>query len=226
MYCTKCGSQNELNSKYCTKCGSDLNQKISEGEDNKLKSINTMSILSIVFSFILPPIGLILSIIGLIRCNRYKKETNEKVSYLPLNIAGIVISSLITFIIIFIILIIMGISSLFKSSDKVLKSTWDCKMSPYSSNYVLTVKFNENDFIWGKYEMEENNQLRGSYYILDREYTNSKNEYKIRFNPTYYISSGKESNNYTKSIDMEIKFDEKSATIISENSTRYYCERR
>ncbi|MBP3635730.1 MAG: zinc ribbon domain-containing protein [Bacilli bacterium] len=226
MYCSRCGAQNELNSKFCAKCGNNLNEMAEEVDDKKLKSINRFSIASFILSFLLPPIGLILSIIGLVRCNKYKKETNEKVGYLAFNIVGIIISIVITFIILLVAIIVFGVFTIFKGSDEILKSTWECKMSPFSSTKVVTVKFDGKDFMWGKYGDEENNNFSGKYYILDREYTNGKNEYSIDFRPNYYIVSGKKSYNYPTSQKMEIEFDEKRATITSSNSARYYCERK
>ncbi len=225
MYCSKCGAQNELNSKFCIQCGNSLNQVVDQ-EDKKVKSIKTISVIAFIFSIILPPVGLVLSIIGLVKCNKYKKETNKNVSYLPFNIVGIIVSIFISFIIILIILVFASVFSIFNSNDKILKSTWNCRTNSYFGNYVLTVQFNEKDFLWAKYGDEEENQLRGNYYILSREYDDGTSEYEIKFTPNYYISNGIESDDYPKSMIMDIDFDQTSATITSENSFKYYCERK
>lgn len=226
MYCSKCGMQNDPNSKFCTKCGNSLESSVEVVDDKRLKSINTMSIVAFIFSFLIAPVGLILSIIGLVRCNKYKKETNKKVNNSVFNIVGIIVSAFLTFIILILLVVFTSLYLVFRGQDEILRSTWECKINPYSSNYVVTVKFSKKDFIWAKYGSEENNQLRGNYSIVSREYTNGKNEYTIKFEPNYFISNGKESSNYIKSINMDISFDETSATIISENSTKYYCERK
>lgn len=226
MYCSRCGMQNDSNSKFCTNCGSVLETKVEVSDEKRLKSINAMSIVAFIFSFLLAPVGLILSIIGLVRCNKYKKETNQKVNNSVFNIVGIIVSAFLTLIIIILAIVFTSLYLVFKGQDEILKSTWECKLGPYSSNYVVTAKFDKNDLIWAKYESEESNQFRGNYYIVGREYTNGKNEYTIKFEPNYYISNGKESNNYAKLINMTVIFDETSATITSENSTKYYCERK
>lgn len=226
MYCSKCGMQNDSNSKFCTNCGNVLESKVEVVDEKRLKSINTMSIVAFVFSFLLAPVGLILSIIGLVRCNKYKKETNQKVNNSVFNIVGIIVSAFITFILFILAIVFTSLYLVFKGQDDILKSTWECRNNPYFGNYAVTAKFNKKDFIWAKYGVEEDNQLRGNYSIINREYTNGKNEYTIKFEPNYYIANGKESNNYTKSINMSISFDETTAIITSENSTKYYCERK
>lgn len=226
MYCSKCGMQNDSNSKFCTNCGGVLESKVEVVDEKRLKSINKMSIIAFIFSFLLAPLGLILSIIGLVRCNKYKKETNQKVNNSVFNIVGIIVSAFLTFIILILVIVFTSLFLVFKGKDEILKSTWECKISPFSSNYVVTAKFNKKNFIWAKYGSEENNQLKGNYSIISREYNNGKNEYTIKFEPNYYIANGKESNNYTKYINMSISFNETSATITSENSTKYYCERK
>ena len=53
---------------------------------DKEKSINTFSIVAFVLSFLLFPVGLILSIIGLVRCKNYKKEEGKYPRYFAFNI--------------------------------------------------------------------------------------------------------------------------------------------
>lgn len=229
MYCSKCGTKNDLNSKFCSKCGAELDNNmelLDNVDDKKLKCIKTISILALIFSFILPPVGLILSIIGIIKYSKYSKEKSIKFNYLIFNIISIIVSAFITFMIVLFLIIFTIVYTVFKSQDDILKSTWECTISPYSSTYVVTARFDSNEFMWAKYGDESDNQLRGDYRILSRKSENGENEYKIKFSPNYYISSGIESDNYSRNVTMTIEFDETSATITSENSTRYYCVRK
>ena len=59
---------------------------------DKEKSINNFSIVAFVLSFLIAPAGLILSIIGLVRCKNYKKEYGNNPKYFAFNIVGLVIS--------------------------------------------------------------------------------------------------------------------------------------
>lgn len=225
MFCQKCGAQNELNSKFCSVCGNDLSNKIETKDDENTKGIKVLSIVGLVLAFIFPPIGIIFSAIALAKSNKYKKEMGTSSGYTPIAAMGLGFSIFITFIILIIVLVCIGVFSIFKGHDDVLKSTWECKMSPFSTTKVVTATFNDDNFVWAKYGDEKDNYLSGTYYISNREYKDGKNEYTVRFSPNYYIVSGKEKSNYTKSINMDIEFNAKTATIKSSNSTTYYCER-
>lgn len=227
MYCEKCGTQNELNSKFCSVCGNDLNQKSVIAKD-KIKNIKVMSIIALICAFILPPVGIILSSIALSKSNKYKKEMGIKSGYTPMSIVGLVLSIFITIMILCIILILIGVFSIYigvKDRDDILKSTWECKMSTYSTTKVVTATFNDDNFIWAKYGDERNNYLKGTYNISNRQYKNGKNKYSISFYPNYYVLSGKKNDNYIKSTTVNIEYNESNATINFSNSTTYYCER-
>ncbi len=223
MFCQKCGKENKNSSKYCASCGEKL------GENNVIQT-NTdepkvLSILSLVFSIILFPVGLILSIIGLVKCSKYKKENNKNSKYLPFNIAGLIVSIFELILITVLIFIVVVLYNSFSNSDKIMKSTWKCKMSPFSSNYVSTATFDGSNFTWSKYNDEENNTIKGTYNIINREYSDGEVEYELILKPNYYVISGKVQNNYITRLETDMKFTNSSATIEFDN-LKYYCDRR
>ena len=223
MFCQKCGKENKNGSKYCASCGEKL------GENNVIQT-NTdepkvLSILSLVFSIILFPVGLILSIIGLVKCSKYKKENNKSSKYLVFNIAGLIISIFELFLITILVFVVIVLYNSFSNSDKIMKSTWECKMSPFSSNYVSTATFDGSNFTWSKYNDEENNTIKGTYNIINREYSDGDVEYELILKPNHYVISGKVQNNYAGRLEVDMKFTNSSATIEFDN-LNYYCDRR
>ncbi len=83
MYCKKCGSQIDDEAVSCPNCGCATSNYNKCG----VEEIITFSTLSIVFAFLKPIVGIILGILGIIWCIKYK---NPK--YRNRSIAGIVIS--------------------------------------------------------------------------------------------------------------------------------------
>lgn len=103
MYCTNCGNKINNNDKYCTKCGNKLdseNVQFNVNNNIEKKSYSGKKIASIVlgavsialsFMVIFAPLGLIISIIGLIFAFLViNKESN--VLGILLNSVGLVIS--------------------------------------------------------------------------------------------------------------------------------------
>ena len=70
MYCVRCGKNIDESCKYCTSCGYPVDGKVKEEiiKDNA----KVISILGMIFSFIIPIIGLILNIISICKCSKYK----------------------------------------------------------------------------------------------------------------------------------------------------------
>lgn len=230
MYCPKCGKENEKDSEFCKACGTELK---ADGEvvantdtiDSDIKEPKVNSILALVFSIILAPIGLILSIVGLVRCKKYKKETGKSCSYFALNLAGLIVS-IIEILIILIILFAVGIAYFaFREQDNNLKGTWNCSNSMYISSYITEVKFDDNGFQWSKYNDVNNNNFRGNYKIISRKYTDGKSEYDIILSATSKVINGKAST-YIKDTELKVKFNENSAIMESGNgSSRFYCKK-
>ena len=106
MFCPNCGTKN--NSQFCTNCGTKLGNNAPIAQDNSNKT-NLYAILGFVFAFIMPPVGLVLSIIAL---NDMKKK-NEGGKGLA--IAGIIIPSIY---ILFVILFFVAFFSTFYSYER------------------------------------------------------------------------------------------------------------
>lgn len=103
MYCVRCGKNIDEGSKYCTSCGYPVDGKVKEEivKDNG----KVISILGMIFSFIIPIIGLILNIISICKCSKYKSKTGDNSKYKGLSFAGLIISIIMTIIHMIIILL-------------------------------------------------------------------------------------------------------------------------
>ena len=78
MYCSKCGTKNKEESKFCSNCGSEMKEDMYVSKNTSNESgLKALSIIGFIFSFLTFPIGLILSIIGLVKCNKYKKYSRN-----------------------------------------------------------------------------------------------------------------------------------------------------
>lgn len=82
MVCKKCNAQIEDKLQFCPKCGCETGYNAKPADDGK-----KLGILSIVFSFNIAIIGVILGIIGLVKAVKAK----TKISII-LNVVGLVIS--------------------------------------------------------------------------------------------------------------------------------------
>ena len=76
MYCVRCGKNIDEGSKYCTSCGYPVNGKVKEEHETK-DNAQVISILGMIFSFIITVIGLILNIISICKCSKYKSKTGN-----------------------------------------------------------------------------------------------------------------------------------------------------
>jgi len=100
MFCSKCGKEISDKDKYCPYCGcensqneksrnesSDLQQKeVTQTPVQEIRADKTVGVLSLVFAFIFPLVGLIISIIGLVK---YKDKENKSLCTAGLIISGI-----------------------------------------------------------------------------------------------------------------------------------------
>ncbi len=218
MFCSNCGKENEIGSKFCKYCGEEIREEVKIDEDSKVESadenesLKVNSILSLVFSIILAPVGLVLSIIGFNKCDKYKKKSGKNSPYFGLNIAGLIISIIEIFI-----LFIVGIVYVsFSMQDNNLKGTWNCT----SGRYLRIVKFDNNKFEWFV-DGTKNNGIIGDYNIVKREYTNGKSVYDIVLNVKSTVINGKESS-YFKTNKIQMKFDKNNAVIGSYVCTKAY----
>lgn len=237
MYCSKCGSKNNDNSKYCISCGQDLNSSIeisnNLGDENSiLKKLKPISIAGIILSFIFPftIIGLILSIIGLVLNSKYKKENGTGTKYFSLCLIGLIFSIIQIIFIIFVALIFIVFR--IETTD-TLVGKWECGISPISDNYYVTTEFKHNGkFSWGKYGDEFNNNYLGTYTYYEKSDSNFNRQH---YGMTMYIKDytlkgkiqeDKSGIHETLNADVYVSDDREDMEItITTTNRKYYCER-
>lgn len=81
MFCKNCGSEIDNNAYVCPECGVRCGAEVAKR--------NTIGLLGFIFSFIVPLVGLILSIIGYNKANELDGDRKE------LSKAGIIISAVL-----------------------------------------------------------------------------------------------------------------------------------
>ncbi|MBQ9265600.1 MAG: zinc-ribbon domain-containing protein [Bacilli bacterium] len=100
MFCSNCGKEISNKDKYCPYCGCEISQNEkdgSESSDLQQKEVmqtpeqekrvdKTVGVLSLVFAFVFPLVGLIISICGLVK---YKDKENKSLCMAGLIISGI-----------------------------------------------------------------------------------------------------------------------------------------
>ncbi len=93
MFCPKCGGQVDGNAPFCPNCGAALGQPQAQPQQTTYvyqqqpaQQTNIYAILGLVFAFLFPVVGLILSIIGL---NKSKEMNGEGHG---LALAGLIVS--------------------------------------------------------------------------------------------------------------------------------------
>ena len=125
MYCPRCKNEIKDSSKYCPKCRYLLNDNelcIDEKYKNK---ISKLLLIGFIFSFILPPVGLIISIIGVILAYSIKRKTEEQIKNLGMGISGIIFSCF--FIIIYTAIIIIFIKNPIDRYDQFIFGKYYCE---------------------------------------------------------------------------------------------------
>lgn len=187
----------------------------------KEKNLNTFSIVAFIFSFLLFPVGLILSIIGIVRCKKYEKENEIKLKYKVFNIVGLIISILEMLLISFVIIFIIFILNVVKSHDNEVLGSYTCDYR-YSSLPVISANFNDGKFIWSNY-YDSNNVVVGTYKVNSRQINNKVYTYKLSIKPNDYKINNNININTSKSYNITIVKNGNDATITFENGTTYNC---
>ncbi len=109
-YCPNCGNILNDNTTICPKCGMQITQSNTTNTMNTMSAVsstnktNDIAIAGLILSFMIPIVGLVLSIIGL---EKSKEINNGK----RLSIAGIVISAVFTIISIINLIKLFGLLS-------------------------------------------------------------------------------------------------------------------
>ena len=189
----------------------------------KEKSINNFSIVAFILSFLLFPVGLILSIIGLVRCKNYKKENGVNPKYFAFNIVGLIVSIISFLIVLFIIGIVCLVFGILASNEKYIVGNYTCY---YPSSYrpALNVEFKDHKFKWSKYNDEKNNSIEGTYILNSASVNNSDYTYKLRIKPNKINTKIKIDTK--KRYDIVIRKINNKITITFDNGTTYNCTKR
>lgn len=237
MYCPKCGKENNVDNKYCISCGQELNgfieiSKNLNDESSILRKLKPIAITGIILSFLFPfsIIGLILSIIGLVYNNKYKKANGIGTKYFPLSLIGLIISILEIFCILFLILIIIAIDV---DATDTFVGKWNCKSVYLLDTYSVTTEFKDNGkFSWGKYGDEINNNYLGNYTYYEESDSNLDTQhYSITMNIEDYTLKGeiqedKSGIHDTLNADVYVSDDNENMKMaITTTNRRFYCER-
>ena len=173
---------------------------------DKEKSINNFSIVAFVLSFILFPVGLILSIIGLLRSKNYKKENGVNPKYYIFNIVGIIVSVINFLVFVFTIFIIILSVGLATSKDDEVLGNYTCTDN-YYRNPKISAEFKNGKFSWG---LSSSNMVIGTYRVTSRQINNNTYTYKLTLKP----------NNYSISGNVRIKTKEKYGITIVKNGSK------
>lgn len=225
MFCMKCGKKIENDSKFCTFCENKIDNDVSISKDSIKDKEKAISIVGFVFSLIMPIIGLILSIISVKKCNKYKEKTGTISKYQSLSIAGLIISILMTIVILIILGVVVIIFFIVTNGSSKLNGKWNCSYSMYD-NYVVDAQFKEDKtFIWKKHnDYSNDNYLDGTYLINYREYKNGIYIYKFNLNIDHQIVNGKDYGK--KSTYVRAKIYEDKAIIYAEKTGKiYHCKK-
>lgn len=116
IYCSECGKQINENQSSCSNCGALLNQHIfmqspRETSSTDIVENGSIAICAMIFSFLFPPLGIILGILGL---KKQRSKTN-----INLCKVAIVISVILT--IVYVIILVNLIPVLADIADTIEK---------------------------------------------------------------------------------------------------------
>ena len=189
----------------------------------KEKGITNLSIAAFVLSFLIAPVGLILSIVGLVKSKNYKNENGEYPKYFGFGIAGLIISIINFLIMIFTIGILILVFGILSYNEKYVVGNYTCYY-PYSYKPAVIAEFNNGKFYWSKYNDAQNNIISGTYRLNSVKVNNKDYTYKLRIRPktiksTSYIKS-------KKYYDIVINKVNSKITITFDNGTTYNCTKR
>lgn len=178
---------NNINHEY----NNQTNNNFTKPKTGLKTASKVIGIVSIISVFIIQIFSMPISLVGLILGIIYSKK-NKKVC------SGLILNA-IAFVIAIPILLIYG--KLFgldqKPVDNVI-GTWNCKAfnNGYYEDldYVVTFKVNkDNQFLWSKYNDEQNNYVYGNYEFKDLEKKNNNGTfsyYSLTLNGEEYINNG------------------------------------
>ena len=87
-YCINCGKKMDSDATFCVECGTFNKGEYKYDFAGEEHTFNQLAVSGLILSFFMPPIGLIVSIIGLVR-SKNQNDAGRKPA-----IAGIIVSSI------------------------------------------------------------------------------------------------------------------------------------
>lgn len=215
MYCKKCGKETENKNNICNSC---------QIENQNKKSNKVISIVGIITSIIVPPIGFVISLIGLLTGKKYKEN------YKKLNILGIVLSIILT--IVQILLIVFFVLFVINKLNEPLVGEWKCTDNSFSSLTNGYIEFNLKDnktFIWSPYNSSQNNYVMGNYKINRFETTNGRRRYEVTLDVKNTIVNGRKTSLNSDNVNLKIyqnSSNKDSITVYFDSTYKtYYCSK-
>lgn len=188
----------------------------------KEKKINNLSIVAFVLSFLIFPVGLILSIIAMVKGKNYKRENGFNPSYYPFSVAGLIISILGFLITLFTIGIIVFVFGILSYNEKYVDGRYTCYY-PNSYRAAVSAEFKNGKFTWAKYGDASNNSISGTYRLNSVQVNNGDYTYKLRIRPKNIKTTTRV--NSKRYYDIIIKKINNKITISFDNGTEYNCSK-
>lgn len=218
-YCSRCGTENDVNAGFCKSCGNSLNTELNvQNNVQKKEGLGVASlvigIISLVFSFIFNIFTIPLAIIGLILGIVNKATKGKKFAGIILNIISIIVSTIVFILWMFVIGSVADsidtdsgkdfLNRLYnelerETSDNYVEGKYNCKSfdgSGEGNDYIVRFELDDDmTFLWGKYNDTKDNYVKGTYEFTDLEKTNESGEYKyynIKLDGEEYYNKGEE----------------------------------
>lgn len=247
MFCTKCGKKLDDKDSFCTNCGQsrDINNNVNTMQANNIQKKDSPSgvviaaliigIISIVLSFLIGPLVIPLSIVGLLLGIINKDKGAVKITSIILNCISAVIGIFI--LIFFGSFLLMSLFALNKVTDELdndipVSGFWDCKSfdgETPSDDYILTFDLdNDYDFIVYKYDDIDNNYASGKYTYKDLHKTSQTGDlkyYSIKLKSEELVENGIDNpKQFSSEFEIGINEENDEAVFVNtETYNMYYC---
>jgi len=122
MYCQKCGTQLDVDAQFCKGCGTAAGQAVQPGpQQQPAKQTNSLALIGLILSAMMPLAGLIVSIIARKQCIE-RGEDGERLAK-----AGIIFGAVYCGLILVLVLVLVAILS---ASFIMLSPAFDAPILP------------------------------------------------------------------------------------------------
>ena len=120
------------------------------------------------------------------------------------------------------------------SKNRTVSGVWNCRTltnDEVDDDYVVTLDLKINgNFIWNKYQDEENNHVYGTYDLENKDMTEPKGEYHYYLIQLYgneFVNDGEvQDTNYQAIYELGINEEQDEAVLVNtEKRNMYYCYR-